>query len=130
MNTPGILLATLSNPADAKGLLKTAIRGNNPVLFVESATLYNSKSEVPTNESLTPFKKAKIKRERNNVTVVTVSRIIPEAIATTYTLKSEKISVKVIDPKTLVPLYTETIISSVKKTNISSQQRTVTEHLK
>ena len=116
MNTPGIMLATPSTPGDAKGLLKTAIRGNNPVLFVESATLYGSKGEVPTNESLTPFGKAEIKREGNNVTVVAVSRMVPEAIAAADALESEGISVEVIDPRTLVPLDTEAIISSVKKT--------------
>jgi len=116
MNTPGILLATPSTPADAKGLLKTAIRGSNPVLFVEANALYSSKGEVSDDEALLEFGEADIKREGNDVTVVAISRMVREALLAADTLASEGISVEVIDPRTLVPLDTDTIISSAKKT--------------
>jgi pyruvate dehydrogenase E1 component beta subunit len=116
MNTPGIMVATPSTPADAKGLLKTAIRGSNPVLFVESAALYASKGEVPDAEVLIPFGKADVKLHGSDVTVVAVSRLVKEAIAAAEALSSEGISIEVIDPRTLVPLDMETIVSSVKKT--------------
>jgi pyruvate dehydrogenase E1 component beta subunit len=116
MNTPGIMVATPSTPADAKGLLKTAIRGSNPVLFVESAALYASKGEVPDAEVLIPFGKADVKLQGSDVTVVAVSRLVKEAIAAAEALSSEGISIEVIDPRTLVPLDMETIVSSVKKT--------------
>jgi pyruvate dehydrogenase E1 component beta subunit len=116
MNIPGIMVATPSTPADAKGLLKTAIRGSNPVLFVESAALYASKGEVPDAEVLIPFGKADVKLQGSDVTVVAVSRLVKEAIAAAEALSSEGISIEVIDPRTLVPLDMETIVSSVKKT--------------
>lgn len=116
MNTPGIMIATPSTPADAKGLLKTAIRGSNPVLFVESAALYSTKGEVPEGEFLVPFGKADVKLQGTDVTVVAVSRLVREAIAAAEVLSSEGISIEVIDPRTLVPLDMETIVSSVKKT--------------
>ena len=116
MNTPGIMIATPSTPADAKGLLKTAIRGNNPVLFIESAALYATKGDVPEGEFLIPFGKADVKRQGENVTVVAVSRMVREAISAAEVLSSDGISVEVIDPRTLVPLDMETIVTSVKKT--------------
>jgi pyruvate dehydrogenase E1 component beta subunit len=116
MNTPGIMIATPSTPADAKGLLKTAIRGSNPVLFVEAAGLYASKGEVPEGEFLIPFGKADVKLQGNDVTVVAVSRTVKEAIAAADVLSSEGISIEIIDPRTLVPLDMQTIVSSVKKT--------------
>jgi pyruvate dehydrogenase E1 component beta subunit len=116
MNTPGIMVATPSTPADAKGLLKTAIRGSNPVLFIESAALYASKGEVPDAEVLIPFGKADVKLQGSDVTVVAVSRLVKEAISAAEALSSEGISIEVIDPRTLVPLDMETIVSSVKKT--------------
>ncbi|MGA2789182.1 MAG: alpha-ketoacid dehydrogenase subunit beta [Candidatus Bathyarchaeia archaeon] len=116
MNTPGLMLAMPSTPADAKGLLKTAIRGNNPVLFVESAILYSSKGEVPEDEFLIPFGCADIKRQGEDVTLVAISRLVGEALAAADALASEGISVEVVDPRTLVPLDANTIISSVRKT--------------
>jgi pyruvate dehydrogenase E1 component beta subunit len=116
MNTPGIMVVMPSTPADAKGLLKTAIRGSNPVLFVESAALYASKGEVPECEFLVPFGKADVKIQGSDVTVVAVSRMVKEAIAAAEILSSEGLSIEVIDPRTLVPLDMETIVSSVKKT--------------
>jgi pyruvate dehydrogenase E1 component beta subunit len=116
MNTPGIMVAVPSVPADAKGLLKTAIRGSNPVLFLESAALYASKGEVPPGEVLIPFGKADVKLPGNDVTVVAVSRMVGEALAAANALASEGISVEVIDPRTLIPLDIDVVISSVKKT--------------
>jgi len=116
MNTPGILVATPSTPTDAKGLLKTAIRGANPVLFVESGILYTTKGEVPTHEYLIPFGKAEVKHEGNDVTVVAISRMVREALAAAESLKSDGIGVEVVDPRTIVPLDMDTIVTSVKKT--------------
>ena len=116
MNIPGIMVATPSTPADAKGLLKTAIRGSNPVLFVEAAALYASKGEVSEDEFLIPFGSADVKLRGNDVTVVAVSRMVQEAISAAEALSSDGISVEVIDPRTLVPLDMETIVTSVKKT--------------
>lgn len=116
MNTPGIQVAVPSTPADVKGLLKTAIRGNNPVLFVECASLYGTKGEVPDEDCFVPFGKADVKREGNDATVVAVSRLVGEALAAADALASEGISIEIIDPRTVVPLDMDTIISSVKKT--------------
>ena len=116
MNTPGIMVAAPSTPADAKGLLKTAIRGSNPVLFIESAALYGTKGVVPEDETLIPFGKADIKRAGSDVTIVAVSRMVGEALAAADDLSSEGFSVEVIDPRTLVPLDTDSILASVKKT--------------
>ena len=116
MNTPGIMVAAPSTPADAKGLLKTAIRGSNPVLFIESAALYGTKGVVPEDETLIPFGKADIKRAGSDVTIVAVSRMVGEALAAADALSSEGIGVEVIDPRTLVPLDTDSILASVKKT--------------
>jgi pyruvate dehydrogenase E1 component beta subunit len=116
MNTPGIMVAAPSTPADAKGLLKTAIRGSNPVLFIESAALYGTKGVVSEDETLIPFGEADIKRAGSDVTIVAVSRMVGEALAAADALSSEGISVEVIDPRTLVPLDTDSILASVKKT--------------
>jgi len=116
MNTPGIMVATPSTPVDAKGLLKTAIRGSNPVLFVESAALYSSKGEVPETDYLIPFGKADVKLQGKDLTVVAISRLVKEAVSAGQELSAEGISVEVVDPRTLVPLDTKTIIESVKKT--------------
>ena len=116
MNTPGIMVATPSTPKDAKGLLKTAIRGNNPVLFVECAVLYSSKGEVPDGEFLVPFGSADVKLLGNDVTIVAVSRMVGEALSAANALASDGINAEVIDPRTLVPLDMETILESVKRT--------------
>lgn len=116
MNTPGIMVAAPSTPADAKGLLKTAVRGSNPVLFIECAALYGTKGPVPEEETLIPFGKADIKRAGTDVTVVAVSRMVGEALAAADALSSDGISAEVIDPRTLVPLDTDSILASVRKT--------------
>jgi pyruvate dehydrogenase E1 component beta subunit len=117
MNTPGIMVTTPSTPADAKGLLKAAIRGSNPVLFVECGSLYGIKGEVPTEETVIPFGKADVKRQGTDVTVVAISRTVGEALSAAESLATDGIEVEVVDPRTLIPLDTETIVSSVKKTN-------------
>ena len=117
MNTPGIMVAAPSTPADAKGLLKTAIRGSNPVLFIESAALYSTKGPVPEEETLIPFGKADIKRAGTDVTIVALSRMVGEALAAADKLSSDGISTEVVDPRTLVPLDTESVLESVKKTS-------------
>jgi len=116
MNTPGIMVAVPSTPADAKGLLKTAIRGSNPVLFIECAMLYGTKGPVPEEETLIPFGKADIKKAGTDVTIVAVSRMVGEALAAAEALSSDGISAEVIDPRTLVPLDTDSILDSVKRT--------------
>ena len=116
MNTPGIMVVTPSIAADAKGLLKTAIRGSNPVLFVECAGLYGRQGEVPEGDYVIPFGNADIKRLGNDATVVAISRMVGEALSAADALASEGINIEVIDPRTLVPLDTDAIISSVKKT--------------
>jgi len=116
MNTPGIQLATPSTPVDAKGLLKTAIRGDNPVLFVECAKLYASKGEVPEGAYTIPFGSADVKRSGSDVTIVAVSRMVGEALLAADDLASKGTSVEVIDPRTLAPLDTDAIVSSVRKT--------------
>ena len=116
MNTPGIFVAAPSTPADAKGLIKTAIRGSNPTLYVESASLYSSKGEVPEGDVLIPFGRADVKLRGKDVTVVAISRLVREAVSAGQELSAEGIDIEVVDPRTLVPLDTKTIVESVKKT--------------
>jgi pyruvate/2-oxoglutarate/acetoin dehydrogenase E1 component len=116
MHSPGLLIAMPSTPYDAKGLLKTAIRQDNPVVFIEHVRLYASKGEVPEEEYVEPFGKARIVREGTDVTVVAVAMMVNEAAQAAEQLASEGISVELIDPRTLAPLDKETIIRSVRKT--------------
>jgi len=114
---PGLKIAIPSTPFDAKGLLKTAIRDDNPVIFIEYKRLYHTlKGYVPKDEYLIPFGKADIKREGKDVTVVATSAMVYEALQAAEMLEKEGISIEVIDPRTLYPLDKECIISSVKKT--------------
>jgi pyruvate dehydrogenase E1 component beta subunit len=98
------------------GLMKTAIRKNSPTLLFESASLYRSKGEVPEGEVLIPLGKAGIMKEGSDVTVVAVSAAVPVAVAAARNLEEKGISVEVIDPRTLVPLDSGTILDSVRKT--------------
>ncbi|RJP66761.1 MAG: dehydrogenase [Candidatus Abyssobacteria bacterium SURF_17] len=116
MHVPGLVIAVPSTPRDAKGLLKTAIRSDNPVLFFESKSLYFSSGPVPKEDYTIPFGKADVKRPGKDVTVVAVSAMVNKSLSVAEKLQSEGISVEVIDPRTLVPLDIDTIISSVKKT--------------
>ncbi len=113
---PGTYVAYPSNPYDAKGLLKTAIRTDNPVVFVEGQLLYNEKGEVPEEEYLIPFGEANIIREGSDVTFVVWGPAVADAIKAADILEEEGISVEIIDPRTLVPFDWETVFESVKKT--------------
>ncbi len=117
IHVPGLKVVMPSTPYDAKGLLKTAIRDNNPIIFIEQKMAYNFKGPVPEEEYLLPFGKADIKREGKDVTVIANSYLLPRALKAAEELeKNEGISVEVIDPLTLVPLDEEAIIKSVSKT--------------
>lgn len=113
---PGLLVVMPSTPADAKGLLKTAIRDPNPVIFIENKLLYSTKGDVPDEEYLIPFGEADVKRQGKDVTVVATSRMVQFAMQAANRLAGEGIVVEVIDPRTLVPLDMETILASVRKT--------------
>ncbi|UCD57160.1 MAG: dehydrogenase E1 component subunit alpha/beta [Candidatus Hydrogenedentota bacterium] len=116
MHVPGLVIAVPSTPRDAKGLLKTAIRSDNPVLFFESKAMYFNSGGVPKGEFTIPFGKADVKRTGKDVTVVAVAAMVMKALGVAGRLHDDGISVEVIDPRTLVPLDKDTIISSVKKT--------------
>ena len=114
---PGLKVVVPSTPADAKGLLKTAIRDDNPVIFLEHKVLYFTKGEVPTDDNFTiPFGVADVKREGTDVTVVGIHTQVLEALQAAEELEKEGISVEVIDPRTVSPLDVDTIVASVKKT--------------
>jgi pyruvate/2-oxoglutarate/acetoin dehydrogenase E1 component len=116
MHVPGLLVAVPSTPYDAKGLLKTAIRGNNPVFFCEHKLLYSLEGEVPEDEYVIPFGVADVKRDGSDVTVVATLYMVHKALEAAEELGGEGVSVEVIDPRTLVPLDKQAIIKSVKKT--------------
>ena len=105
-----------STPYDAKGLLKSSIRDDNVVIFIEHNLLYNTKGEVPEEEYLVPLGNADIKREGTDVTVIAYSRIVLHALEAAATLAEEGISAELIDLRTLTPLDIDTITESVKKT--------------
>ncbi len=118
LQAPGLKVVLPGTPKDAKGLLKSAIRDDNPVLFVESGVLYHRmKGPVPEEEYLTPLGKAEVKRRGDDVTVVAVSRTVREALAAAEMLEDEGISVEVVDLMTIQPMDKETIVESVKRTN-------------
>jgi pyruvate/2-oxoglutarate/acetoin dehydrogenase E1 component len=117
MNVPGLKVAVPATPYDAKGLLKTAIRDDNPVLFIERKLLYQIPGPVPEEEYLIPFGQAKIHREGTDVTVVAIGRMVSFALGAAKTLEKEGVNVSVLDPRTLVPLDKGTILESVKKTH-------------
>jgi pyruvate/2-oxoglutarate/acetoin dehydrogenase E1 component len=116
VHTPGLRVAMPSTPADAKGLLKTAIRDDNPVVFVEEKTIYFTQGEVPDGEHTIPFGQAEVKREGGDVTLVATGITVRRALRAARQLAEEGIEVEVIDPRTLVPLDMETIVRSVRKT--------------
>jgi len=113
---PGLKVVVPSTPADAKGLLKTAIRDDNPVIFLEHKVLYFTRGEVPEGDYTVPFGVADVKREGTDVTVVGIHTQVLEAIKAAEELEPEGISVEVIDPRTVSPLDVDTIVNSVKKT--------------
>ncbi|WP_413513676.1 pyruvate dehydrogenase complex E1 component subunit beta [Myroides odoratus] len=116
-NVPGLKVVVPSNPYDAKGLLKAAIRDNDPVIFMESEQMYGDKGEVPDGEYTIPLGVAEIKKEGKDVTVVSFGKIIKEALIAAEQLEKEGISCEVIDLRTVRPLDQEAILTSVKKTN-------------
>jgi pyruvate/2-oxoglutarate/acetoin dehydrogenase E1 component len=116
MHTPGLQVAMPSTPYDAKGLLKTAIRGNNPVMFFEHKLLYPIKGEVPEEDYTVPFGVADVKLDGEDATIFATLYMVHKALAAAQELRKQGISVEVIDPRTLVPLDKQAIIKSVKKT--------------
>ena len=116
IHVPGLYVAVPSTPYDAKGLLKSAIRGDNPVFFCEHKLLYPIQGEVPEEEYTVTFGIADVKREGADVTVVATLYMVHKALKAAEMLEAEGISVEVVDPRTLTPLDKQTIIKSVKKT--------------
>lgn len=116
-HVPGLKVVVPGTAADAKGLLKAAIRDDNPVVFVEQKTLYKEKGMVPVSDDfIIPLGKGEIKKEGKDITVVSYGRMLPRVLKVADELEEEGISVEVVDPRTLVPLDKELIINSVKKT--------------
>lgn len=116
-NTPGLKVVVPANPYDAKGLLKSSIRDNDPVIFMESEMMYGDKGEVPEEEYLIPLGVADVKREGTDVTVVSFGKILKVAQQAAEELEKEGISVEIIDLRTVRPIDYAAIIKSVKKTN-------------
>jgi len=116
VHVPGLIVVQPSTPYDAKGLLKSAIRNDNPVIFIEHKLLYNTTGPVPEEEYLIPIGVADIKRKGKDVTIVATSRMVLFALAAAGTLAQRGIEAEVIDPRTLKPLDVETIVASVQKT--------------
>ena len=114
---PGLTVVAPGTPEDAKGLLKSAIRSNNPVLFIEHATLYQVRGEVPDGEFTTPIGKSKVQREGKDVTIVTYSKMLDLSMKAADQLAQDGIEAEVIDLRTLRPLDMEPVIESFKKTN-------------
>jgi pyruvate dehydrogenase E1 component beta subunit len=116
-NCAGLKVIVPSNPMDAKGLLKSAIRDNDPVIFMESEQMYGDKGDIPEGEYLIPIGVADIKRAGTDVTIVSFGRIMKVAMAAAVELQKENISAEVIDLRTIRPIDYATVINSVKKTN-------------
>lgn len=117
MHVPGLKVVMPSTPYDAKGLLISSIRDDNPVVFLEHKMLYGLEGEVPGGEYTIPLGEADIKREGNEVTVVATAQMVHLALSAAEKLSSDGISVEVVDPRTLSPLDEETILESVRKTH-------------
>jgi pyruvate dehydrogenase E1 component beta subunit len=116
-NIPGLKVISVSNPYDGKGLLKSAIRDNDPIIFMESEVMYGEKGEVPEGEYLIPIGKAKVVREGTDVTIVSFNKMMKVAMGAAEELAKEDINAEVIDLRTIRPMDWETILDSVKKTN-------------
>jgi pyruvate/2-oxoglutarate/acetoin dehydrogenase E1 component len=117
MHVPGLKVVMPSTPADAKGLLISSIRDDNPVVFLEHKMLYGVEGEVPEGELLIPLGKADVKQEGSDVTVVATARMVHMALEAAKTLAADGVSVEVIDPRTLSPFDEETVLDSVMKTH-------------
>jgi pyruvate dehydrogenase E1 component beta subunit len=116
-NCPGLKVVVPANPYDAKGLLKSAIRDNDPVIFMESELMYGDKGEVPQEEYLIPIGVADVKRSGSDVTIVTFGKILKVAMAAAAELEKDGISAEVIDLRSVRPIDYATVVESVKKTN-------------
>jgi pyruvate dehydrogenase E1 component beta subunit len=116
MHSPGLRVAIPATPADAKGLLKSALRQEDPVIFLEHESLYGMKGEVPEGEHLVPFGKARVAREGKDVTIVSYSKCVYDAIHAAEALENESIDAEVIDLRMLNPLDISAVIESVRKT--------------
>lgn len=116
-NCPGLKVVSVSNPYDAKGLLKSAIRDDDPVLFMESEVMYGDKGEVPEEEYLIPIGKAKVRREGSDVTLVSYNKLVKVVDKAAEELAKQGIEAEVIDLRTIRPLDHETLVNSIKKTN-------------
>jgi pyruvate dehydrogenase E1 component beta subunit len=114
---PGLKVAMPSSAYEAKGLMKTAIRDNNPVVIFEDKLMYNDKAPVPEEEYLIPFGEANIKREGKDITLIATSSMVQVCEAAAEILAKEGIDAEVIDPRTIVPLDEDTLIASAKKTS-------------
>src|SRR5947209_6998325 len=117
MHIPGLRVVIPSNAYDAKGLMKTALREPNPVVFIENVKLYSAKAEVPDQEYAIPFGSSRVLREGTDVTIVAISGTVPEALAAAGALEAEDISAEVVDPRTLAPLDVEGLCVSLRKTH-------------
>ncbi len=117
MNVPGLKIAIPATPYDAKGLLKSAIRGEDPVLFFEHKMLYAASGAVPEGDYTVPFGQAHVCRQGADVTIVAIGGVLPNVLTAADRLAADDIHAEVIDPRTLVPLDSDTIVNSVKKTN-------------
>jgi len=116
-NCPGLKVISCIDPYDAKGLLKSAIRDEDPVCVMESEIMYGLKGEVPEEEYLTPIGKARVRREGTDITIISYNKMVLECDKAAEELAKEGISAEVIDLRTIRPMDHETIIASVKKTN-------------
>jgi len=116
-NTPGLKVVVPSNPYDAKGLLKSSIRDDDPVIFMESELMYSDKGEVPDEEYLLPIGVAEIKKEGSDVTLVSFGKMMKIAMEAAEVLEKDGVSIEVIDLRSVRPIDYETMVSSVKKTN-------------
>jgi len=117
LQVPGLKVVLPSDPNDAKGLLKSAIRDPNPVLFVEGGLLYRTKGPVPEEDYTTPLGKAAVKKKGDDITIVAISRMVGESLSAATKLQDRDISAEVIDVRTLQPLDLDAIVESVKRTS-------------
>ena len=115
-HVPGLKVVIPSTPYDAKGLLKAAIRDDNPVVFIEQKLLYRKKGEVPEEDYVIELGKADVKKEGKDLTIITYGRMVPTCLAVAEELGKEGIDIEVVDPRTLLPLDKDTLIKSAKKT--------------
>nr|BBH95137.1 pyruvate dehydrogenase subunit beta [Thermogemmatispora argillosa] len=117
-HVPGLKVVAPSTPADARGLLRTAVRDDNPVLFLENLALYNTRGEVPEGDYTIPFGKAQVMKEGHDLTIISYSRMAVVALDVARRLEQERqLSIEVVDVRSLRPLDHQTIVNSVKKTN-------------